>query len=239
MANNLTTVAEYQAMLSKESALERGFLFSLATLGHDLPAGEPHYRFDPMRNWEYDYAWPLFKVAVELEGGAEGIPVRCHACGTNVHAVKADGSIGKEIRVAGYHAHRERFLTDMQKYRRGAILGWTILRYGHEDVHADPFAMIKEIRGELDKRRHTFTLIGSLTERESEILHYIAGGFVSADIADRLCISDSTVRRHAQSLCQKLNAKSRTAAVARASAYGLLDFERIAWADDPYLDDDE
>jgi very-short-patch-repair endonuclease len=31
---------------------------------------EAEYRFHPDRKWRFDFAWPAFKVAVEVDGGA-------------------------------------------------------------------------------------------------------------------------------------------------------------------------
>lgn len=34
-----------------------------------LPAPTPEYRFDPIRRWRLDLAWPERKVYVEVDGG--------------------------------------------------------------------------------------------------------------------------------------------------------------------------
>jgi hypothetical protein len=34
-----------------------------------LPLPVPEYRFAPPRRWRTDYAWPLAKLALEVEGG--------------------------------------------------------------------------------------------------------------------------------------------------------------------------
>jgi len=33
-----------------------------------LPKPEREYRFDPERRWRFDFAWPLQKVAAEVDG---------------------------------------------------------------------------------------------------------------------------------------------------------------------------
>ncbi len=54
---------------------------------------------------------------------------------------------------------------------------------------------------------------GSLTARELEVLRLIAGGLATPIIADRLCISQTTVRNHIQHILAKLGAHSRLEAV--------------------------
>ena len=48
-----------------------------------------------------------------------------------------------------------------------------------------------------------------LTERERETLSLIAAGFSNREIADRLCISEKTVKAHLTSIFKKVNASHR------------------------------
>ena len=61
-----------------------------------------------------------------------------------------------------------------------------------------------------------------LTPREIEILRLISTGLNNQAIADRLFISEHTVHRHVANTLSKLNASSRSAAVAHAGRLGLL-----------------
>ncbi|MCP4357531.1 MAG: response regulator transcription factor [Chloroflexi bacterium] len=65
-------------------------------------------------------------------------------------------------------------------------------------------------------------LIESLTEREFEVLHLIAAGLSNQEIADRLFVGVSTVKKHINHLYGKLGVKSRTQAIARARELKLL-----------------
>jgi DNA-binding NarL/FixJ family response regulator len=61
-----------------------------------------------------------------------------------------------------------------------------------------------------------------LTSREIEVLELLAEGLPNKAIAARLDISDQTVKFHVSSICGKLGAANRTAAVRRAVRRGLI-----------------
>jgi DNA-binding CsgD family transcriptional regulator len=59
-----------------------------------------------------------------------------------------------------------------------------------------------------------------LTERESEVLGWVARGMTNAEIAALLFVSPHTVRKHLERAYEKLGVHTRTAAVARAWSSG-------------------
>jgi DNA-binding CsgD family transcriptional regulator len=61
-----------------------------------------------------------------------------------------------------------------------------------------------------------------ITPRELEILSQIAAGLSNKEIADKLYVSENTVKTHAASVFEKLNARRRTQAVQLAKEAGLL-----------------
>ena len=61
-----------------------------------------------------------------------------------------------------------------------------------------------------------------LSAREVEVLRCIAAGLSNQEIATRLFISRYTVKAHARTIYDKLDAHSRMAAVARARELGIL-----------------
>jgi NarL family two-component system response regulator LiaR len=61
-----------------------------------------------------------------------------------------------------------------------------------------------------------------ITPREMEILAAIAAGLSNREIAERLYVSENTVKTHAGSLFEKLDARRRTQAVQRAKEAGLI-----------------
>src|SRR5262249_59959687 len=56
--------------------------------------------------------------------------------------------------------------------------------------------------------------IATLTGREREIVDYLAEGHSNAEIAERLTIAPTTVRKHLENIYAKLGVRNRTAAVA-------------------------
>jgi DNA-binding NarL/FixJ family response regulator len=62
----------------------------------------------------------------------------------------------------------------------------------------------------------------SLTEREIEVLSHIAGGNRNRDIANRLFISEETVKVHVKHIMEKLGASDRTQAIAIAVRRGII-----------------
>ena len=61
-----------------------------------------------------------------------------------------------------------------------------------------------------------------ITERELEILEAMAAGLSNREIAERLFVSENTVKTHANRLFSKLAAQRRTQAVQLAKEAGLI-----------------
>lgn len=105
-----------------KSSLERTFdtLWRQQQLmGNDLPDPIPEYRFHPKRRWRFDYAWPEYLVAVELEGGV--------------------WSNGRHVRPKGFEG-------DCEKYNAAAVRGWRVLRFTYSMLHKTPTLVAKQIQ---------------------------------------------------------------------------------------------
>jgi DNA-binding CsgD family transcriptional regulator len=78
----------------------------------------------------------------------------------------------------------------------------------------------------LTRKKETPPAIGpndaGLTPRETEILGLMAQGLSNREIAERLFVSQNTVKTHSARVYMKLGAKRRTQAVHIAKAAGLL-----------------
>lgn len=69
---------------------------------------------------------------------------------------------------------------------------------------------------------HIEKLLEPLTRKEIRVLQLLAEGYSNIGMAEKLFVSDSTVRTHLRNINSKLNAQSRTQAVAIARQLGLI-----------------
>jgi DNA-binding NarL/FixJ family response regulator len=69
---------------------------------------------------------------------------------------------------------------------------------------------------------HQALMLGSLTDREAEILRLLAEGLSNAEIADRLFVSLHTTKTHVASVLAKVGARDRTQAVVFAYETGFV-----------------
>ena len=82
-----------------------------------VPPAETEFRFAPPRRWRFDYAFPAYKIALEVEGG---------------------------IFIRGRHSRGAGMLKDMEKYSEAAVLGWCVIRVQPSALFApSTFELIK------------------------------------------------------------------------------------------------
>jgi len=94
----------------------------------------------------------------------------------------------------------------------------------NENVTAKPKVAEQVLRQfqELSWRSEAEAFISPLTPRETEILNYIAQGYLNKQIANELGISEQTIKNHVTSILRKLNANARTEAVVVAIKQGII-----------------
>jgi DNA-binding NarL/FixJ family response regulator len=85
-------------------------------------------------------------------------------------------------------------------------------------VHAGKKRVTAEIAAQLAEHMGD----EALTEREVEVLQQVAGGNRNRDIADKLFISEETVKVHIKHIMEKLGATDRTQAVAIGVRRGII-----------------
>jgi ATP/maltotriose-dependent transcriptional regulator MalT len=61
-----------------------------------------------------------------------------------------------------------------------------------------------------------------LSQRELEVLHWLAAGASNREIGRRLYITESTVKRHVYNIFGKLSVRNRTQAALKATELGNL-----------------
>jgi len=106
--------------------------------------------------------------------------------------------------------------------------GGTEIRQALHDVLQDNVAidpavthhLIDAITLPTEKRPPSETLDG-LTPREAEVLSLIAAGLSNTEIAERLVVSEGTVKSHVNRIFAKIDARDRAQAVAYAYQHGL------------------
>jgi NarL family two-component system response regulator LiaR len=79
--------------------------------------------------------------------------------------------------------------------------------------------VIQELHGAAHDPANPFT---DLSEREIEVLRLIADGMSNADIAERLVISEKTVKSHVSNILSKLHVVDRTQAAVLAWREGII-----------------
>lgn len=99
LPSHLLADGESKRLLSACSALEAELAQQISLCG--LPAPEREYRFDLSRRWRADFAWPIDRLLVEVEGG---------------------------IHTSGRHIRAKGFEEDSQKYNTATAMGWRLLR---------------------------------------------------------------------------------------------------------------
>ncbi len=159
---------------SKPSSLEQRFLALWQFRAEGWPAPEMEHRFvteedtegrtklvtetGRIRAWKFDYAWPDFHLAVEIEGGVHSYPVKCNHCGKQVMTRAKPGltKLGKPFKsqpvvaTFGGHTRGMAYVENCRKYNAAACLGWIVLRYTINDLRERPAEMVAEIQSLLE-----------------------------------------------------------------------------------------
>lgn len=71
------------------------------------------------------------------------------------------------------------------------------------------------------------SLVTPLTQRERQILTFVANGNTNKQIALNLDISEQTIKNHVSAILRKLNANDRAHAVVLALRHGLINVEQL------------
>lgn len=79
-----------------------------------IPVPLREFKFHEHRKWRFDYAWPEYKLAIEVEGGVYGRGKKCPVCGQSRK---------------GAHSSVTGILRDIEKYNMATVFcGWRVYR---------------------------------------------------------------------------------------------------------------
>jgi very-short-patch-repair endonuclease len=105
--------------VTKASSLERAFAVTWQYAApKSAPAPVTQHRFLTDRQFRFDFAWPQYKVAVEIEGGIYG---------------------------KGGHNSINGFIKDCEKYNQAVLAGWRVLRYTERCLTKRPVQVVEEV----------------------------------------------------------------------------------------------
>lgn len=99
----LSPAENYQRLVKKTLKTKWEDRFRTLVQGLGAPPWREQYRFDPVRLWRFDFAWPERKIAFEMEG-----------------AIWMKGG--------GGHSHPLGIEKDIEKYNAAALQGWCVVR---------------------------------------------------------------------------------------------------------------
>ena len=89
-------------------------------------------------------------------------------------------------------------------------------------INAQSLAEFESNQAEETPGESPSALLESLTKRERQMLDRIQTGETNKEIAEKLFISEQTVKWHLHQLYQKLGVKNRTSAIVRAKTLSLI-----------------
>ena len=104
----------------------------------------------------------------------------------------------------------------------GSPITPTVARLILKRMSATPAPASLPASGNVDKHDTPLPLLEPLSARELDVLNQIAVGYNTAEIAQRLNISTHTVTAHIRHVYQKLQVRSRSAAVFEGQRRGLI-----------------
>lgn len=108
-----------------------------------------------------------------------------------------------------------------------AILGLALIMFVHKRRGGQLFERyyaeeLLELQKHSQGEKAEALIPSPLTPRETEIIDYVALGNLNKQIADKLGISEQTIKNHMSSILRKLDANDRTQAVVMAMRYGWI-----------------
>jgi hypothetical protein len=126
---------------AKKLKTEASLVEQLAAAGLPVPSEEYFFATVIGRDWRFDYAWPAYRLALEIEGALFGGRVIKVQQGFEYRRVKGekvhvDIEPDTIVRLGGGHNTGERLRRDLEKRNYAAVLGWSMLSVMPDDVRS-------------------------------------------------------------------------------------------------------
>lgn len=103
-------------------------LWEIFNQSRTVPSYETHFRFFAPRAWHFDFAWPDYRVAVEIQGGTFSTQAMGHHTGTGIDK-------------------------DNEKRNHAQLLGWCVLCYSSKVLDQQPGFVVDQVVSLLAKRK--------------------------------------------------------------------------------------
>ena len=160
-----------------------------------------------------------------LEGSAPALCETAAAIEALLYAAAAHWELG-DVRAAEASLERALGLAEPE----GMLLPFALVPVhevlarhgGHRTAHATLLSKIRDLLAGAAPTAEAAPLLESLSDAELRVVRYLPGNLKGPEIAAELCVSPNTIRTHLRHIYAKLDAHSRTQAVARARQLGLL-----------------
>jgi hypothetical protein len=98
-AKQISLAAQLRTAINQQAEEETAQTLLQHLRGVDLPEPKREYVFHPRRKWRFDFAWPVYRIALEVNGGAW---------------------------TQGRHTRGEGYIEDLNKLNEAQLLGWQV-----------------------------------------------------------------------------------------------------------------
>ena len=172
--------------------------------------------------WEHPALFEADIVLLDpaLPGGSDFLPAVREATGARVIVCSSDG--GQEAVVGALQAGAVGYLRKDELTPDTLASAVTAAANGTGVVTPDLFEHLLANHQSNVEAAASRPVAAKLTDREQQVLSLIAAGHPTREVAQELCYSERTVKNVLHDVVTKLNARSRSQAVAFAVREGLI-----------------